>query len=70
MGASGGARHESTGAETLGLTKGDAVVHGRWGPGVVISTKGSGFDTQATVRFEEVGEKNLLLRATPLTRAG
>ncbi len=70
VGASGGARHESTGAETLGLTKGDAVVHGRWGPGVVISTKGSGFDAQATVRFEEVGEKNLLLRATPLTRAG
>ncbi len=59
----------STGAEQLGLARGDAVVHDHWGPGLVVSTKGEGDKAQATVRFESVGEKHLLLSATPLQRA-
>ena len=59
----------STGAEELGLVAGDRVVHDHWGPGVVRSAKGEGSRAQATVDFESVGQKNLLLSATPLRRA-
>jgi DNA helicase-2/ATP-dependent DNA helicase PcrA len=59
----------STGAEELGLVAGDEVVHDHWGRGVVISAKGEGSRAQATVRFDSVGKKNLLLTATPLRRA-
>ncbi len=60
---------ESTGAETLGLVAGDAVVHGHWGEGVVLEATGEGDKAQATVRFTSVGDKRLLLSATPLRRA-
>jgi DNA helicase-2/ATP-dependent DNA helicase PcrA len=59
----------SSGAEDLGLVAGEKVVHDHWGPGVVIDTKGEGARAQATVDFESVGKKNLLLSATPLRRA-
>ena len=59
----------STGAEDLGLVAGDEVVHDHWGRGVVVSAKGEGSRAQATVRFDSVGKKNLLLTATPLRRA-
>ncbi len=59
----------SSGAEDLGLVAGEKVVHDHWGPGVVIESKGEGARAQATVAFESVGKKNLLLSATPLRRA-
>jgi len=59
----------STGAEDLGLAPGDEVVHDHWGHGVVISAKGEGSRAQATVDFDTVGKKNLLLSATPLRKA-
>jgi DNA helicase-2/ATP-dependent DNA helicase PcrA len=59
----------SSGAEDLGLVAGDEVIHDHWGPGVVIDAKGEGSRAQATVDFESVGKKNLLLTATPLRRA-
>ena len=59
----------SSGAEDLGLVAGDRVVHDHWGPGVVIESKGDGARAQATVAFDSVGKKNLLLSATPLRRA-
>jgi DNA helicase-2/ATP-dependent DNA helicase PcrA len=59
----------STGAEDLALVAGDLVVHDHWGPGVVIDAKGEGSRAQATVDFESVGKKTLLLSATPLRRA-
>ena len=59
----------STGAEDLGLVPGDEVVHDHWGRGVVVSAKGEGSRAQATVAFDTVGKKNLLLSATPLRRA-
>ncbi|HXZ61528.1 MAG TPA: UvrD-helicase domain-containing protein [Acidimicrobiales bacterium] len=64
----GGSRG-STGAEELGLQAGDDVVHEHWGHGVVLATKGEGSRAQATVDFDSVGKKNLLLSATPLRRA-
>jgi DNA helicase II / ATP-dependent DNA helicase PcrA len=59
----------STGAEDLGLSPGDEVVHDHWGRGVVLAAKGEGSRAQATVDFDSVGKKNLLLSATPLRRA-
>jgi DNA helicase II / ATP-dependent DNA helicase PcrA len=59
----------STGAEDLGLVAGDEVVHDHWGRGIVVSAKGEGSRAQATVRFDSVGKKNLLLSATPLRKA-
>ncbi len=59
----------SSGAEDLGLVAGDRVVHDHWGPGVVLQAKGEGSRAQATVDFESVGKKNLLLSATPLRKA-
>jgi DNA helicase-2/ATP-dependent DNA helicase PcrA len=59
----------SSGAEHLGLVAGDEVVHDHWGPGVVLSAKGEGSRAQATVDFDSVGKKSLLLSATPLHRA-
>jgi len=58
-----------SGAEDLGLSVGDEVVHDHWGRGVVVAAKGEGARAQATVDFESVGKKNLLLSATPLRRA-
>ena len=52
----------------LGLVAGEEVVHDHWGRGVVVSAKGEGSRAQATVRFDSVGKKNLLLTATPLRR--
>jgi hypothetical protein len=36
---------------------------------VVVSAKGEGSRAQATVDFDTVGKKNLLLSATPLRKA-
>jgi DNA helicase-2/ATP-dependent DNA helicase PcrA len=58
-----------TGAEALGLRAGDAVVHGRYGEGVVIEVGGEGSDAEATIRFPGSGEKRFSLHLTPLKRA-
>ena len=57
------------GREDLGLAVGDEVVHDPWGRGGVVAATGEGARAQATVDFETVGTKNLLLSATPLRRA-
>jgi DNA helicase-2/ATP-dependent DNA helicase PcrA len=49
---------------------GDTVIHDKWGEGVVISVSGSGGDAEATVSFEEVGEKRLILAYAPLKKVG
>ena len=58
-----------TGAESLGLAAGDRVVHGTWGEGTVIETRGEGDDAEAAVAFPGLGTKQLLLRMAPLKRA-
>ena len=48
---------------------GDKVRHQHWGLGVVVAVIGSGDRAEATVSFEEQGEKRLLLAWAPLERA-
>ncbi|HUX04312.1 MAG TPA: UvrD-helicase domain-containing protein [Acidimicrobiales bacterium] len=59
----------STGAEKLGLTVGDVVVHDRYGRGVVREVQGEGTHARATVEFDDHGTKQLVLAMTPLRRA-
>ena len=52
------------------ISAGDTVVHDKWGEGVVLTISGSGSDAEATVRFEDAGEKRLLVAYAPLKRVG
>jgi DNA helicase-2/ATP-dependent DNA helicase PcrA len=56
--------------EIPAIVAGDTVRHERWGEGVVVTTSGGGEDTEATIRFEDVGEKRVLLAYAPLTKVG
>jgi DNA helicase-2/ATP-dependent DNA helicase PcrA len=56
--------------EAPAFKAGDTVRHDRWGEGVVIAMDGAGEDAEATIRFEEVGEKRVLLAYAPLTKVG
>jgi DNA helicase-2/ATP-dependent DNA helicase PcrA len=56
--------------EPLSIEAGDTVVHDKWGEGVVVNVEGGGGDALATIRFDEVGEKRLLLGYAPLKKLG
>ena len=58
-----------TGAESLGLQAGEAVVHSRYGEGVVLEVTGEETEAEATIRFPNVGEKRFSLHLAPLKRA-
>jgi DNA helicase-2/ATP-dependent DNA helicase PcrA len=60
---------KTTGAETLSLSAGNDVMHGKWGEGVILEIIGSGDKAEAVVRFPSVGEKRLLLAWAPLKKA-
>jgi DNA helicase II / ATP-dependent DNA helicase PcrA len=49
---------------------GDTVLHDRFGEGVVITVSGRGHDAEAVIRFEDQGEKRLLLAYAPLKKVG
>lgn len=49
------------------LNVGQQIVHARFGRGEVIAITGSGIDAKATVKFENVGTKQLLLRFAKFT---
>ena len=49
------------------LTLGCHIEHARFGRGEVIALSGSGIDAKATVRFDNVGTKQLLLRFAKFT---
>jgi len=51
------------------VTTGDKVRHQHWGLGVVVTITGSGDRAEATVDFDDQGEKRLLLAWAPLERA-
>jgi len=57
------------GADALGLSPGDDVVHATFGEGVVISIRGEAERAEAVVRFPGLGEKVLALAYAPLKRA-
>jgi DNA helicase-2/ATP-dependent DNA helicase PcrA len=61
-------RPATTGAELLGLAPGDAVIHERWGRGTVVTVEGQGAQARGRVRFDDVGEKQLLFSMAPLRR--
>jgi len=57
-----------SGADTMGLRVGDDVRHSQWGEGVIIDIEGSGDKAEASVHFQTVGEKRLLLSWAPLEK--
>ncbi|MGH2573958.1 MAG: DNA helicase PcrA [Actinomycetota bacterium] len=59
---------EGLGHEPVDVSAGDTVFHDKWGEGVVVSVSGAGQRAEATIAFEEVGEKRLLLAYAPLAR--
>jgi DNA helicase-2/ATP-dependent DNA helicase PcrA len=63
-----GGAGEGLGHEPVDVSAGDTVFHDRWGEGVVVSVSGAGQRAEATIAFEEVGEKRLLLAYAPLAR--
>jgi DNA helicase-2/ATP-dependent DNA helicase PcrA len=63
--STGPAKH---GAEALGLTVGDDVVHSTFGEGVILMIEGAGDKAEAVIRFPGVGEKRLLLSWAPLKK--
>ena len=44
------------------MCKGQRIVHERFGMGEVVNVDGEGDNTKATIRFENAGVKQLLLR--------
>jgi DNA helicase-2/ATP-dependent DNA helicase PcrA len=56
--------------EPPSIEAGDTVVHDKWGEGVVVNVEGGGGDALATIRFDDVGEKRLLLGYAPLKKIG
>ncbi|KGN94922.1 ATP-dependent helicase [Porphyromonas crevioricanis] len=61
---------ETQEGETEDFAVGDRVLHSRFGAGVVTSLDGLGSDARATVLFDTVGQKLLLLRFAKLKRIG
>ena len=58
--------HAAAGDDTSGLMAGMEVEHTKFGRGKVVSVEGSGPNKKATVFFNGVGNKNLLLRFAKL----
>ena len=54
------------GTDLSGLKKGDQVIHQRFGKGTVLELEGNYPNKKATVDFEEVGSKSLLLKFAKL----
>jgi DNA helicase-2/ATP-dependent DNA helicase PcrA len=54
--------------ERVSISAGDTVVHDKWGEGVVLEVSGAGDRAEATIAFEDVGEKRLMLAYAPLAK--
>jgi DNA helicase-2/ATP-dependent DNA helicase PcrA len=52
------------------VNPGDRVYHEAFGAGQVVQVSGNGVDTEVTVRFDDEGEKRLMLAYANLTKAG
>ena len=55
-------RATSASKDTPAVQEGQLIEHERFGRGTVIRVEGAGENAKATIRFENVGEKQLLLR--------
>jgi DNA helicase-2/ATP-dependent DNA helicase PcrA len=51
------------------IAPGDRVFHNKWGTGVVLEINGTGDRAEATVEFDDLGQKRLLLAWAPLKKA-
>jgi len=51
------------------IEPGDRVLHNKWGTGVVLEIAGTGDRAEATVQFDDQGQKRLLLAWAPLKKA-
>ena len=60
--ASGGGGVPQGGAATHGVSVGQMIEHERFGMGEVVRLEGTGDNCKATVKFENAGEKQLLLK--------
>lgn len=65
--ASASSSPSSASASEGTLSVGKHVEHSRFGRGEVLSVEGTGLDAKATVRFDNVGTKQLLLRFAKIT---
>jgi DNA helicase-2/ATP-dependent DNA helicase PcrA len=54
--------------QPVAVAAGDTVIHDKWGEGVVLSVSGAGDRAEATISFEDVGEKRILLAYAPLAK--
>ena len=59
---SSGSNIPQGGAATHGVSVGRMIEHERFGIGEVVRLEGTGDNCKATVRFENAGEKQLLLK--------
>jgi ATP-dependent DNA helicase UvrD/PcrA len=64
----GGRGEEPLAQEPVSISAGDTVFHDKWGEGVVVEVSGAGQRAEATIAFEDVGEKRLLLAYAPLAK--
>ena len=53
---------DSAPAQSTALNVGDVIEHERFGIGSVVSLEGYGENAKARIRFQNVGEKTLLLK--------
>ena len=58
----------TTGAEALGLVRGDKIEHARWGAGTIVEITGDGDRAAAVIAFPTHGKKKFLLQMTPLRK--
>lgn len=65
--ALGGSSGASSGVQTE-LKPGDRVRHERFGQGTVKSVEGAGGEAKATIAFDEIGEKKMLLKFAKIQR--
>lgn len=60
--AAGSASASAPSAAVTGVSAGQTIAHERFGVGTVLKVEGTGENAKATIRFENAGEKQLLLR--------
>ncbi len=68
--ASVSASQQAPGAGSSQLNVGDRILHSRFGPGVIKGLEGEGNNAKAVVTFDQVGEKQLLLRFARFEKMG
>ena len=60
--SAGSASASAPSAAVTGVSAGQTIAHERFGVGTVLKVEGTGENAKATIRFENAGEKQLLLR--------